>query len=208
MRAAFLLLLLTALTACSSEKPATTPEGGLQAFGRAVFSGDERAVWESLTPDVHALFANALDEMRRMDGMVGYLQSSEQNEVRERAGLDRLATFESPYDLFAYVFNPTAVEASDRFIAGLDPSVLEMIDERNVSIITDAGQHFTLARGDDGLWRVQEPVATLAARRIDRIVENRENLEATVTLFGTGTNLREEMIRFGVLLPDDATAAR
>jgi hypothetical protein len=203
LASALLATVALALAACGSEKPNTEPEGGLWAFGQAVFAGDERAVWDTLSPRIHTMFAEALDDMHSMYRMVGYLQTSEQGEVRERAGLDQLASFNEPFDLFAWVFNPSAVEQSDRFVTGMRPDTVERLDEDSASILTAAGQHFSLLRDTNGHWRVHEPIATLCQSRIERVTRNLENLEATVALFGTGTDLREEMIRHGVLLPEE-----
>lgn len=188
---------------CSSEKPPTEPEGGLQAFARGVFAQSGRSVWTTLSARNQQLFADALDEMREMNEMVGYMQLSEQEEIRVRAGLDQLPNLQDPIDLFLLLWQPTRIDANERFLVGMTPDDVEEVDATTVSITTEADQTFTLVREGDGIWRVDQPLYGLLEPRVAQIRQNRENLRDTVALFGTGTNLREEMQRFGVWVPPE-----
>ncbi len=188
---------------CSEDVPITEPEGAWDAFSIALFAGDADGVWDLLAADTHARFAAAWDDLQEMDEMLRYLQASERAEVRRAAGLHMLDTLEGPEDLFAWMFVGTSVPRGDRHLDGA--AVAEfVVDGDRCQVETRAGQQFELVREEDGVWRVAAPLDAMFASRLERIATNREHLRDTVTLFGTGADVRDELRRYGLLEPDDA----
>lgn len=202
---ASLVLVVAVLCAgCSEDVPITEPEGAWDAFSIALFAGDADGVWDLLAADTHARFGAAWEDLQAMDEMLRYLQASERAEVRRAAGLHMLDSLEGPEDLFAWMFVGTSVPRGDRHLDGAAVAEI-VVDGDHCQVETRAGQQFELVREEDGVWRVAAPLDAMFASRLDRIATNREHLRDTVTLFGTGADVREELRRYGLLEPDDAT---
>jgi len=194
---------LMLLGGCAKEHPPTDPRGGMQRFSDGVFFLDRDALWESIAEPTREILRAGYADLLEMDELVTYLQTSEQQDVRELAGLTLLDVIHDERDLFFHLIRYDVIPRSDRFIEGLEPSRIEVNEAENVAhVTTRSGQHYYLVQEEDDEWRVLDPIRHLIQQRMEQIATNKANLGATVALFGSGSNAREELIRFGLLDPD------
>lgn len=195
------LLVALPLVACKSEARLDDPSDALEAFGAALASGEPDLVWAMMSETNRQKYEDAVVTLREMDDMIGYLQSSEQDEFRVMSGADQLETLHDGRALFRSHFDLTTISTSEPVIGGL--SAVEVVEDGDVATLeTRAGQTVEMHRGDDGIWRVHAPLDALVDRQLAAIDANRVALRDTVALFGTGVDLRAELVEYGVLEPE------
>lgn len=199
------IALLTALAGCEKSLEPTQPEGGLQRLSHALGARDPAQLWQIVSPEVRQLFADAYVDIETMRDLVTHLQPAEQAEARRRAGLEETASVESAEALFAWFLRSELISVSDGQLGGMRAELVEMDGEGSCVITTRAEQNFTLVLGEDQTWLVHEPLFTLFSRRLEPIRTSRENLGATVALFGVRRDQREALRAFGV---GDGSGAR
>jgi hypothetical protein len=195
-----IIALAFALTsaACAKEATLDVPEDALDAFAAALASGDPDLVWAMMSEENRQKYQDAVETLREMDAMIAYLQSSEQDEFRVMAGVDRLDTITDGRRLFHTHYESANIPDSEPVIGGL--GAVEVVEDADTATITTrAGQTIIMHRGDDGIWRVHAPIDALIDEQLAPIAANRVALRDTVALFGTGVDLREELVRYGVL---------
>lgn len=202
LRPTALLVTLLALPACGGEKPPTEPEGGLAVFGEALATHEIDAIWARLSPDTQLVAESALAAFIATEQQIDRLQSSDQLDTREATGTQLLETIDSPEALFTLLVNPSRLpplEEKSRLRAGMRAETVVQVAEDTAIVVTRANQEFEMVRGDDGEWRVREPIYSLLTRAAAPIHENRARVEGAVSVFGVSAELEEELIRYGLL---------
>lgn len=202
LRIAILALLVALATvACKGEARLDDPSDALDAFAAALATGDPDLVWAMMSAENRQKYEDAVVTLREMDDMIGYLQSSEQAEFRVMSGADQLDTLVDGRALFRAQFDLTTIPSSEPVIGGL--RAVEVVEDGDTATLeTRAGQTVIMHRGEDGIWRVHAPLDALIDRQLARVQDNRVALRDTVALFGTGVDLRAELVEYGVLEPE------
>ncbi len=185
------------LAGCAADAPGASPESALELYVTGLTSGDPGVTWHALAPSVQDAYHAAVESMRETDRLVVGLQRAEQADVRARGGLDRLEQFPDGQALYAALLRADAIPSAESYIDGASPrDVVEEGDQATLQ--TRAGQTFTAVRGPDGLWRIEEPLLSVALARLAQVHANRTNLRDTVALFGGNLDPYEELVRYGV----------
>jgi hypothetical protein len=192
------VVVLAAFAGCGKDLAPTEPAGGFARFSEALEARDIEALWQSISPQSQQLFDAAYDELVIMRELVTHLQPAEQAEARRRAGLDETASVDSSETLFGWFVRAELIPVADSYLGGLDAETVSPENEGSYAVSTAAGQEFNLVRADDGTWRVHDPLYTLFQTRLAVIATNRENLGATVALFGVRRDQRDALRGFGV----------
>jgi hypothetical protein len=197
--------LATLLGACSEELPRTEPEGGFNAFAVAVVSDSPAAFWETVSADNQRQFADALVRLKDMERVITRFQPAEQEQYRTQAGVDLIRTIDTPYALYEQVMAGVPICRGERCLQGMAVRETEMLGEDEARIRTSADQNFTVVRGEDGIWRVDQPIDAFFARSLTDVHNSYENLTASAEFFGTGLDELTELRQLG-FLPEESGA--
>ncbi len=193
------------LTACSEEVPRTEPEGGFNAFAVAVVSDNPAAFWETVSASNQQKFADALARLKDMERVITRFQPAEQEQYRTQAGIELIRTLETPFDLFVHVMADVPLCRGERCLQGMAVRELELVDDSEARILTSADQEFTVVRGADGFWRVEQPIDAFFDRSLVDVRTSYDNLTASAEFFGTGLDELTELRRLGFLPPESDT---
>lgn len=190
------------VAACGSDAAVTEPEGGLDAFVVALASGNTELVYQRLSADTHLVCEQALEAWRQTAEAIELLQASDQTDARAATGVEALERIDSPTRLFEAMTDLTALPVlsdSNRYTSGLKPRDTVAVAANTVIVVTRSGQEFEMVVGDDGQWRVREPMYSLVTGAVARLHANRERVEDAVRLFGVGAEIDDELRTLGLL---------
>lgn len=196
------LTIALALAACEQTSPSTEPEGGLEAFAEALASQNAALVYDRLAPDTQALCVNALQALRATDDAIQQLQPSDQADARAATGLHILDNVDAPQELFAALLstqNIPSLNENDGYRVGMTPDNTALVTEDTALVVSRADQEFEMRRGDDGDWRVREPIHSLLEHAVAPIHANQAAVDNAVRLFGEGVEIDDELRQLGLL---------
>lgn len=202
LRSAATIAVAASIGACQKDVPPTEPEGGLQAFTNALASRDTDAIYERLSPDTQALCETALATLHATDEAIQQLQPSDRADARAATGVDALEELPTASALFASLLatnNIPSLDDRDRYRDGLGVSSTVPVAGDTVMVVSKADQEFELKLGDDGEWRIREPMYSLLEGAVARIHSNAEAVDNAVRLFGVGAEVEEELRELGLL---------
>lgn len=197
-----LLLAFLLLCACASDAPVTEPEGGFAAFRDALATRDASQVWATVDQAVHAEAEMAFEQLKTMEDRISQLQPSDQDEALEQSGVLALANVEDAFSMFETVFLASRIPdltPGGRYADSLEVADVVRVDDRRAIVLTRGDQEFAVVSGDDGVWRVDEPVRSHLAAALAPMATNLASVERAVRLFGTGADELERMRRLGLV---------